>query len=290
VSNTGIWFAERKDRFLDLLSSSPSNFFVPTLDIDLVWHTHQLFASQYKSHCETYVGRFINQYVLSFSLSLLRPLFSSRVIPSDKRTSDDKVDTFKLSNAFDTTCKAWKDRFGIQYTHCGCPSAAGGTVGKRLSRFLPVKKNSLPSPAAATTILPEHIHLLPPDTTGMTADSSSATHASEHSGVIFTPLNNGARWDVKERFRVHQETMKSRVDNEAKEKKKKNNRNSLYLEDGGGAHELAFLVPVPLFHPPPVDGGCVASNASVVNPAGACGNVGLFLPESRGGDVSANGT
>jgi hypothetical protein len=83
--------------------------------------------------------------------------------------------------------------------------------------------------------------------------------------------------------------MKSRVEKEANEKKKKNNRNSLHLEDGG-THELAFLVPVPLFHPPPVDGGCVASNASVVNPAGACGNVSLFLLESRRGDASANAT
>ncbi|KAH6879930.1 hypothetical protein BKA70DRAFT_1447632 [Coprinopsis sp. MPI-PUGE-AT-0042] len=106
----------RYHAFLDLLSSLPSNFFVPTLDIDLVWHTHQLFASQYKSHCETYVGRFINH--------------------------DDKVDTFKLSNAFDITCKAWKERFGIQYTYCGCPSSGGDTIGKRLSRFMAKKPSS----------------------------------------------------------------------------------------------------------------------------------------------------
>jgi hypothetical protein len=62
------------------------------------------------------------------------------------------------------------------------------------------------------------------------------------------------------------------VAKEAKDRQKKNNRNSLHLENGG-AHDLAFLVPVPLFHPPRVDGGCVASNASVINPAGACGNV-----------------
>ena len=47
--------------FLDLMASSPTSFFVPTLDIDLVWHTHQLMSIKYESDCTTYVGRFIDQ-------------------------------------------------------------------------------------------------------------------------------------------------------------------------------------------------------------------------------------
>ena len=57
--------------FLDLLASTPASFFVPTLDIDLVWHTHQLMASKYKLDCTTYVGRFIDQYVSRYGLPLL---------------------------------------------------------------------------------------------------------------------------------------------------------------------------------------------------------------------------
>ena len=34
---------------------------VPTLDIDLVWHTHQLMASRYSVDCEMYVGRYVDQ-------------------------------------------------------------------------------------------------------------------------------------------------------------------------------------------------------------------------------------
>ena len=48
-------------RFLDLMASSPASFFVPTLDIDLAWHTHQLMAKNYRTDCTTYVGRFIDQ-------------------------------------------------------------------------------------------------------------------------------------------------------------------------------------------------------------------------------------
>jgi hypothetical protein len=34
-------------RFLDLMTEFPTTFFVPTLDIDLAWHSHQLQGKQY---------------------------------------------------------------------------------------------------------------------------------------------------------------------------------------------------------------------------------------------------
>lgn len=43
------------------MDSSPGDFFVPTLDIDLAWHTHQLTAVTYKRDCMTYIGRYIDQ-------------------------------------------------------------------------------------------------------------------------------------------------------------------------------------------------------------------------------------
>ncbi|KAJ2936089.1 hypothetical protein H1R20_g1003, partial [Candolleomyces eurysporus] len=67
--------------FMDLMASSPASFFVPTLDIDLVWHTHQLMNAKYEADCKRYVGRFIDQCVLFhlthtlfiFELSLHKP-------------------------------------------------------------------------------------------------------------------------------------------------------------------------------------------------------------------------
>jgi hypothetical protein len=47
--------------FLDLMASSPASFFVPTLDIDLAWHTHQLMAKDYRSACIVHTGRVIDQ-------------------------------------------------------------------------------------------------------------------------------------------------------------------------------------------------------------------------------------
>ena len=33
---------------------------VPTLDVDLAWHTHQLYPHSYRDYCITFVGRAIN--------------------------------------------------------------------------------------------------------------------------------------------------------------------------------------------------------------------------------------
>lgn len=47
--------------FLDLMTSTPASLFVPTLDIDLAWHSHQLMSSKYSADCFHTVGRFIDQ-------------------------------------------------------------------------------------------------------------------------------------------------------------------------------------------------------------------------------------
>ncbi|KIY68410.1 hypothetical protein CYLTODRAFT_489786 [Cylindrobasidium torrendii FP15055 ss-10] len=99
----------RYHAFLDLMQSSPASFFVPTLDIDLAWHTHQLKSMQYDKDCWEYVGRFVDH--------------------------NDRVEEDKLSNAFDITCRAWESRYNVRYTHCGCP-APGEKLRRRISRAL----------------------------------------------------------------------------------------------------------------------------------------------------------
>lgn len=59
----------RYHAYLDLISSSPDLYAVPTLDIDLAWHTHLLSGWKYVSDCEAWVGRLVDQCV-SFLLLL----------------------------------------------------------------------------------------------------------------------------------------------------------------------------------------------------------------------------
>ncbi|KAI0954511.1 hypothetical protein AcW1_006386 [Taiwanofungus camphoratus] len=133
----------RYHAFLDLMASSPTSFFVPTLDIDLVWHSHQLTGSRYENDCLKYVGRHIDH--------------------------DDKVEETLLATSFDVTCRAWQQRFNVPYMHCGCP-LPGATIGERLGRLARLVRGAPHAPPAS---------LQPPDYQGALA----ATHPSDHNAV-----------------------------------------------------------------------------------------------------------
>jgi Glycine-rich domain-containing protein-like len=45
---------------MDRRSPAAGKALVPTLDIDLCWHTHQLFPTEYRNWCLEHVGRPIN--------------------------------------------------------------------------------------------------------------------------------------------------------------------------------------------------------------------------------------
>ncbi|KIM34780.1 hypothetical protein M413DRAFT_14913 [Hebeloma cylindrosporum] len=230
----------RYHAFLDLMSSSPASFFVPTLDIDLVWHTHQLFPQKYSSDCEQYLHRFIDH--------------------------DDKVEGLRLSSAFDITCRAWKERFGVQYTHCGCP-IPGDTIGQRLSRIVGIYSPPTSPPS----------HLMPFER----PDLLSATHPSDHNAVRFMAQTERAhklmtmkyeslaKKKVKERQKAAKKAAKAAMEAKA--------RGSAIRSSGAGhqhgyyadgfydpyyaqsvgpdgrrsrssyAHTAVFLLPVPIF-------------------------------------------
>ncbi|KAK0439253.1 uncharacterized protein EV420DRAFT_1279692 [Desarmillaria tabescens] len=203
----------RYHAFLDLMSSSPAGFFVPTLDIDLVWHTHQLMARQYSSDCLEYVCRFVDH--------------------------DDKVAENRLSRAFDITCRAWQDRFGIPYTHCGCP-LPGDTIGQKISRLVSIHKQSgTPS------------HLVPPRDR---RDLLAATHPSDHNAVY--SFQHQGQVDAMRRARLEKRERRIR-----REEGKGISRNRSV------GHDPAFLVPVPLYY----GVGCVATTGHVVGGGGGVG-------------------
>ncbi|KAF7304485.1 hypothetical protein HMN09_00850800 [Mycena chlorophos] len=99
----------RYHAFLDLMAASPGEFLVPTLDIDLGWHTHQLRSHEYGPDTMKYVNVFVDH--------------------------EDKVEETRLTNSFDGTGTAWRKRFGQPYSYCGCP-LPGNSVGQRLSRLM----------------------------------------------------------------------------------------------------------------------------------------------------------
>ena len=85
------------------MAESPGSFFVPTLDIDLAWHTRQLLARRYQKECLHLVGRYVDQYVVS-------DLRVRTTVVNYFLYSDDKVEEDKLATSFDMTCRTWQVR------------------------------------------------------------------------------------------------------------------------------------------------------------------------------------
>ncbi|KAF8804298.1 hypothetical protein BYT27DRAFT_7107670, partial [Phlegmacium glaucopus] len=278
----------RYHAFLDLMASSPATFFVPTLDIDLVWHTHQLISDKYKSDCTTYVGRFIDH--------------------------DDKVEGLQLSSAFNITCEAWKARFHVQYSHCGCP-IPGDSIGSKLVRLI----------ASAENLVPPS-HLLPFNR----PDLLSATHPSDHNAVHFQSTNKRAHKLAMRKYeslaRKREHDIQKAAEKAAKQAAKNNsgkvdrkqpaylstlhsphlqtsphpqnsphlrtsrdqnsgtNARSAYGYGYGYGYGYPFLVPVPIFYGGGVGlGGCVAAGGSVIDPSGSCGIGGFNAGGGCGG-------
>lgn len=83
----------RYQLWLILLGSNPDLFLSPTLDIDLLWHTHQL-SQYYYTDCNLILGKFLDH--------------------------DDKVEKGDLKDAFQRTADVWMTRYGQPYSVCGC--------------------------------------------------------------------------------------------------------------------------------------------------------------------------
>ena len=198
--------------------------------------------------------------------------------------SDDKVEGITLSSAFDITCRAWKSRFNVEYTHCGCP-IPGDSIGERLSRLIGLHGSQPPS------------HLVPFDR----PDLLSATHPSDHNAVRFKQASSVSHKLMDARYA----NLKKQKDKEAKKAAKK----AAKLEAEGRLHPphtysdgkvvdsrgrfsytyspymygAPLLLPVPMYYGGGV-GGCVSSCGTHVNSggAGACGGrvSNIYCPSS----------
>lgn len=82
------------ERFVTLMQIYPDKTCVPTLDIDLAWHTHQLSPSAYYRYTTKKTTKFIDH--------------------------DDKIDEDKLSQSFEWTTLVYQDKYSEVYSECTC--------------------------------------------------------------------------------------------------------------------------------------------------------------------------
>ncbi|KAM0521306.1 hypothetical protein ACHAPE_002784 [Trichoderma viride] len=93
------------ERFIQIMWKHPTKMVVPTLDVDLAWHTHQLRPSHYYYYTVSKTGKFIDH--------------------------DDKIDEDKLSRCFEWTTKTYQSMFGEVYSESIRSSQISG-LGKVL--------------------------------------------------------------------------------------------------------------------------------------------------------------
>ncbi|GAA6058673.1 hypothetical protein JCM10212_004084 [Sporobolomyces blumeae] len=155
----------RYHAFLGLLANHLSLMAVPTLDIDLAWHTHQL-KSTYRRDSAEATGRAIDH--------------------------DDKVEESDLGWGFDDTAKFWQEDYKVPYHSCGCPlphvsvsdKAKAKLSSSKLGSRLASLKGSSSSSSSSTT---------DPTSLEQTSQASSSTHSSEHNAVILTSQPDAIR-------------------------------------------------------------------------------------------------
>ncbi|KAF7304496.1 hypothetical protein HMN09_00852000 [Mycena chlorophos] len=216
----------RYHAFLDLMANSPRIFLVPTLDIDLAWHTHQLRSYEYYYDTKNHVRVFVDH--------------------------DDKVESTSLSNSFDGTSAAWKKRYGQQYTYCGCP-LPGNSVGQRLSSFMGLGGHDH-SKGDGKGKNPSYLH--PP----ASAKSLSATHPSAHN-AIFPPTAETAAAVAQAQPEPAAQNLKVP---EYKTLRLKRSGKDL-ANASTCVQDPAFLVPVPLFVDPGRTANCAAVSGSLMS-------------------------
>lgn len=162
----------RYHAFLDLMNQNSGLFLVPTLDIDLAWHTHQLKGEQYRLDTQYCLQRTPNH--------------------------DDNVDATSLSTAYDITAKAWKARFGVPYSVCGCipdrdSESRMSRFASKISSFGHKREKSISK--ASTLVNPR------PDLVTTEDHEADTSHPSEHNAYFGNPSDQQAQWKKEYRER-----------------------------------------------------------------------------------------
>ncbi|KAK5654008.1 hypothetical protein OQA88_7685 [Cercophora sp. LCS_1] len=146
------------ERFTEIMSKYPGNVAVPTLDVDLAWHTHQLSPGAYYAYSVAkYPYRFVDH--------------------------DDKIDEDALSAHFEWTSRVYQEMYGAVYSECTCwyCEAVRTSVINPLGRLLGV---STQEQVAGSFHSSGQAQLHPAD---------NSAHISSHNSVRASPDPNVAK-------------------------------------------------------------------------------------------------
>ncbi|KAI1414988.1 hypothetical protein F5Y13DRAFT_11037 [Hypoxylon sp. FL1857] len=239
---------KKYERFVRLMMLNPKQIVVPTLDVDLAWHTHQLSPSIYTQSMYSKTRQLIDH--------------------------DDKIDEGKLSTAFEWTSKAYQETYGEVYSECTCwycESIRASHVSS-VGSILGVSKNEKISETFHSS---GRASLCPPD---------NSAHISAHNSVHFKDVDD-RRESVHQRLHLsHQGHLDKSYEKAQKRARKKGRelppRDEYYYSYWGYPYMLYGPYVYPFYFTPAVypcgDPGAAMAGQGAQGAcvAGACGQGG----------------
>ena len=148
-------FHVKYERFFEIMERNPGETVVPTLDVDLLWHTHQLAPQSYYAYASQKTQTFVDH--------------------------DDKIEENKLSTSFEWTTKKYQTYFDDLYSECTCwyCESIREAASSGLARL--VRGGKVPAPIQAQ-LDRLHAHASAPAASAA-PDTHSANHISTHNAV-----------------------------------------------------------------------------------------------------------
>ncbi|KAG9036620.1 hypothetical protein FRB95_008454 [Tulasnella sp. JGI-2019a] len=119
--------------------------------------------------------RCVVRYHAFLDLVTSTPASGNLVVPTLVPDHDDKVTQGAISAAYDQTAEAWKARFSIPYSVCGCPPPIMGSSGGSITSLLSRKGRGK---AGLVTVSNPR-----PDLVSADEVYANATHPSDHNSV-----------------------------------------------------------------------------------------------------------
>ncbi|KAJ5514492.1 hypothetical protein N7463_004044 [Penicillium fimorum] len=251
VFNTMDRLIKKYEVFFQIMLDNPRNMAVPTLDVDLAWHTHQLSPSRYYEH------------------STMSPSISNLHVFIDH---DDKVDEGKLSDGFAWTSKMYRRATdGGIYSECTCWYCEATRTPDLYDRWITVGSVSRARTAA------DRLH----DRPDISSDPNKNPHISSHSAVRPTNLyclaeRSGALINLRLQNNYRKAARRAeKRGRQRSDSKSSNNQGDIYPYYMPYAYGYPIMVPYygPYMMDPSINCDSYASNPGCMNvTTGAAGN------------------
>ena len=272
-------------RFMDIMRANPSQVAVPTLDVDLAWHTHQLSPSAYYRYTVDKIKRFVDH--------------------------DDKIDDNTLSRQFEWTSRTYQERYGEVYSECTCwyCEAIRSSHANSVSKLFGVSRQDKIADSFHTS---GAASLHPPD---------NSAHISSHNAVVSVlDPTRSSQQDSSTREQItaalaalHKRRLdaahKRASERAAKKGRAAPRRDDVYYDHWGYPYLYTSPYMYPMWWTPGLyygwypgavyacgggaSGGCAAGTCGGGVAAGACGGAGvslflLFSPSTSWWELRAN--